>query len=277
MKTRCQLFLFLFQAGLLLVFPSLLHGNAQISPVPITSISFEGNQSIATQQLRQQLSFSIEGSRYSAETLKADLQRVEKFYQDEGFLDVKIGPPDVQIQKSAAGEGAHIRIPITEGARYSTGKISVKNAQAIDPQTLLQMCPLQKGQPYRHSQIIQWLEKIEDAYHTLGHLRAACKAQESVNAGNKTVDCILDCVEGRAYSVGKITVVGDESIDRSQFRRRLLLGEGGIYNYDNLTLSIQFLNQMRLFKPIAYSDIAIMIDDAKGTVDLTFHLSPVKQ
>jgi outer membrane protein insertion porin family len=277
MKTRYRFFPFVILACLLLVHPFLRHIDAQGSPVPITSVVFEGNQGIPEKQLRQQLSFAIEGGRYAAETLKIDLQRVEKLYQDEGFLDAKIGTPDVRIQKSAAGEGAYIRIPITEGPRYASGRISVRNAQVLDPQTILQMCPLQKGQPYRRTQIIQWEAKIEESYHSLGHLRATCKAQESLNAGDRTVDCVLDCVAGKPYSVGRITVVGNESIDRAGFRRRLLLSEGGIYNHDNLILSIQFLNQMQLFKPISYSDVEITIDDVKGTVDLTFNLSPIKQ
>jgi outer membrane protein insertion porin family len=267
-----------------LILPSLffihirsLDAGAQVSPVPIAAVSFEGNQSIATKQLKQQLSLSVEGGRYTDETLKVDLRRVEKLYQDEGFLDAKTGPPDVRIQKSAGGEAAYIRIPIAEGPRYSAGKVTVKNAEVLDSQTLLHMCPLQKGQPYRRTQLIQWQDKIEDAYHSLGHLRAACRAQESLNAKDRIVDCVLNCVAGKPYSVGKITIVGDESINRSEFRRRLLLSEGGIYNQDNLILSIQFLNQMRLFKPIAFSDVEMMIDDARSTVDLTFHLSLTKQ
>ena len=251
--------------------------GGQIPTVLIASVSFEGNQSISTNQLRQQIGSSSEGNRYASEILGADLQRVERLYQDEGFLDARIGPPDVRIQKSAAGEAAHIRIPITEGRRYAAGKVSVRNAEVFDPQTLLQMSPLQKGQPYRRSLLIQWQSKIEEAYRSLGHLRAACRTQESLNAGNKTVDCVLDCVAGKVYSVGKITIAGDASIDRSRFLRRLLLSEGGIFNYDNLVLSIQFLNQMRLFNPIAFSDVELSIDDARSTVDLTFHLSPVKQ
>jgi outer membrane protein insertion porin family len=250
-----------------------LDACAQVSQFPIAAVGFEGNQNIATKQLKQQFSLSVEGGRYTAETLKVDLQRVEKLYQDEGFLDAKIGPPDVRIQNSTGGDAAYIRIPIAEGPRYSAGKVSVKNVETLDSQTLLQMCPLQKGQPYRRTLIIQWQEKIEDAYHSLGHLRAACRAQESRNTNDRTVDCALTCTAGRTYSVGKITIVGDESINRSQFKRRLLLSEGGIYNHDNLILSIQLLNQMHLYEPITFADVEMMIDDAGSTVDLTFHLS----
>jgi hypothetical protein len=37
-------------------------------------------------------------------------------------------------------------------------------------------------------------------------------------------------------------------------------------------MSIQFLNRAGLYKPISSSDVEIAIDDARGVVDLTFHL-----
>jgi hypothetical protein len=77
--------------------------------------------------------------------------------------------------------------------------------------------------------------------------------------------------------VGKITVVGDESINTSDFKRHLLLGEGGLYNPEMVSLSIQFLNQMRVYKPISESDVQSRIDDTRNTVDLVFHLSLLRK
>ncbi len=220
---------------------------------------------------------TIERARYNPAGLNADLQYLGQAYQEEGFLEAKIGPPDVQIKKLDKGEGAFIRIPIMEGPRYTLGKLTIKNVQVFETQTLAQMSPLQKGKPYRRSEVAQWQEKIAEAYNSLGYLRAVCKAQESVNDKDKTVECILDCVEGRTYTVGKITLIADDSIDRRQFRRHLLLNEGGIYNFENLALSVQFLNQMGIYKRFSYSDVQISLDDAKGTVDVTFRLSPRAQ
>jgi outer membrane protein insertion porin family len=249
--------------------------NAQISTMPIASIIFEGNKSIGQLQLRKQLRRTVQGGLYTSENLQADLTRLEEAYQDEGFLRVKIGPPDVQIRAFEAGKGVAIRIPIEEGARFTSGKVFVKNAKVLEPDALIQMYPLKKGQPYSRTQIARWQGKITEAYSSLGHIRVRCDAQESLNAVEKTVDCTLDCSEGAAYRVGKITLAGDKSIDRSKFVRRLLLSEGGIFNPENLALSVQFLNQAGLYKPISNSDIDLEIDEKRGTVDLTFRLFAV--
>ncbi len=247
--------------------------SAQMQFPLITSIGFDGNRSMSAQQLKRMMLTSLEGRAYVAGNLDADLRRIEQAYRDEGFLEAKVGPPEVNLQTAGNGKIAAIRIPVVEGARFALKEAAIRNVQVLPASSLMQMSPLQKGQPYSRVRIAQWQAKIEEAYRSMGYLRAHCNAQETLHEADSTVDCVLDCEEGKLYSVGKINVIGDASIDRLQFKRRILVSEGGVFNPDNLALSIQFLNEMRLYKPISYSDVEIAIDDAKGTVNLTWHLS----
>ena len=246
---------------------------AGASVIFISSVEFEGNTRFDTPQLRRLLRLSEIGKRYVAENLRMDLQYVTQVYQDEGFLNVKIGPPEVKIHTLEDAQSAAIWIPVVEGSRYSLRNATVRNVQALPSSTLMQMCPIQKGQPYSRFRISQWQAKGEEAYRAIGHIRARCTVQDSVHESDKTVDCALECTEGKGYRVGKITIVADQSIDRIQFKRRLLLSEGGLFNPEYLTLSIQYLNQMRIYKPISGSDVEIGINDADGTVNLVWHLS----
>jgi outer membrane protein insertion porin family len=214
-----------------------------------------------------------QGSWYNPDALERGLQRLENFYQEEGFLNARVGPAKVEFQHDPANvRVALIRVPVFEGPRYLVGALDVKNVEAFPPATLLQLCPLQPGQPYSRRKVAEWQRKIEDGYRTMGYIRFQSAVRENVHAESHMVDCTLDCTEGKAYSVGSITVIGDSLIDRSDFKRHLLVGEGGLYNPEMLSLSIQFLNQMNIYQPIKGSDIEIKIDDAKGTVDLAFHL-----
>jgi outer membrane protein assembly factor BamA len=244
----------------------------QASSIFIAGVRFEGNESIPAEQLRLLLRRSQEGSRYVPGNLAADLQRVEKAYQDEGFLHAKVGPADVRMQSLGQEQAAILVIPVVEGARYKVQSIAVKNVQALSPATFMQMCPLKKGAFYSRVKISQWQQMIEDAYREMGYIRIRCSANESLNEIAKTVDCTLECAEGRAYSIGKITLVGDESIDRLRFKRQLLFSEGGIFNPDMVAMSIQYLNRMGLYRPISNSDVEFDIDDEKGTVNLTLHV-----
>jgi VWFA-related protein len=72
-------------------------------------------------------------------------------------------------------------------------------------------------------------------------------------------------------------VLGIPPEDQPSFRRRLLLGEGGVFNPEMIGLSVYFINQMEVYKPISGSDVEVKIDDAKSTVDLVIRLVPRKK
>jgi len=228
--------------------------------------------------LKNQLRVCREGGWYNADMVKAELQGLEAFYQDEGFLRAKVGDPVVELRPiPGKGQGAVIRVPVTEGARYSLGELRIQNAQGFKPATLLRLSPLGSGQPYSRSKLAQWHEKIEDAYHTMGYIRAEFRLQEEIHEVRKIVDVVLDCNEGPAYRVGKITVPGDDSINTAEFKKQLLVGEGGLYNPEMLGLTLHFLNNMRAYKTISPSDVEVRINDASATVDLIFHVTPLKK
>jgi outer membrane protein insertion porin family len=245
----------------------------QIPPVQIRSVSFEGNAGLSAPQLKSLLRKAIAGNEYAPGNLDADLRRVERAYQDEGYLRARVGPPEVSIRTIGEAKAADIRIPVTEGPVYTAGQLAVRNVNILEPDALMQICPLRKGQPYSRAKGSQWQSKIEETYRSLGHIRIHCGAREDVDETGRRVDLTLECEEGKAYRVGKITVVGAVAIDQLDFKRRLLLSEGGPYNPEMLALSVQFLNQTGRFNHISRSDIIIKIDDANGTVDLEWHLS----
>ncbi len=275
----CYAFM-MFQRSLIAIIVILALGNGYLfaQAVPILSIAFEGNSALDDSRLKAQLRTSRDGGWYHPEGLKAELQSLEAYYQDEGFLHAKVGNPTVEFRPiPGKGQGAVIRVPISEGPRYVLGDLTIQNSQAFKPATLLRFCPLRTGQPYSRSKIAQWQEKVEDAYHTMGHIRVETRVHEEIREFKKIVDCRLECKEGLAYRVGKISVVGDESINRLEFKKLLLLGEGGLYNPEMLGLSLHFLNNMRAYRPLSQSDVEVRIDDATATVDIVFHVTPLKK
>lgn len=248
--------------------------GASGEPVRVLSIAFEGNASLDAGRLKAQLQVTRQGGWYRPDVLAADLPRLEQYYRDEGFLKASIGQPTVEM-RDVAGKGAMaaIRIPVVEGPRFTLGEIAVRNVQVLRSATLLQMAPIRPGDPYNRTRIMEWRERIAEAYRSMGHLRFSSDLKEEIREVRRVVDCTLECTEGSAYYVGKISVVGDPSIDSLDFKRRLMVSEGGLYNPEMLSLSIAFVNQMRTYRPITMSDVEINVDDAKHTVNLVFRVS----
>jgi outer membrane protein insertion porin family len=252
--------------------------GAQAQSGRILSLTFEGNKIINTNRLRSEMRSCREGGVFQPDALNNDLDSLRRIYQDEGFMQAKVGPPSVASQGVPGKEpSVAITIPVFEGPLFTTGEVKVLNAHAFDPHTLMMMCPLQTGQPFSRQKITDWLEKIIDGYHTMGYLRFNANIKENLNEKRRVVDCILECQEGNTFKVRKIIVEGDETVDRSDFRRHLLVGEGGLFNPEMVFLSLQFLNQMGKYKPISESDVEVRIDDATSSVEIVYRVTSAKK
>jgi outer membrane protein insertion porin family len=246
-------------------------------PVPISSIEFQGNESIDAVHLKARLHVSREGNWYSPEALKLELQEVEKLYQDSGFLKARVGPPRIEYRKSEGrGPGVAILIPVEEGPMYRLGRLSIEGADVSDPETFIQMSPLRAGQTYSRRLVSEWLDKIKLSYNEIGYIRFDAQVREQPHESERTVDCVLEFTEGSPYRVGRITVTSD-AVDPVEFRKQLLVGEGGLYNPEMLAYTIQYLNLRRIYRPFGPSDVEVRIDDTAHKVDLVFHVVPLRK
>jgi outer membrane protein assembly factor BamA len=241
----------------------------------LLSIVFEGNRAVGSNILQSKLRHSRPGTSYEPEILRFELMAIERYYEDEGFLRAAIGPPVVDVSEAPGlGKAVTVHIPISEGPRYTLGSLEIRNASALSPETLQQMCPVRSGQPYGRRKIQAWMDKIMSAYHELGYLRAETKLQEDIDEMAQSVRCVLDCSEGAVYRVRRVTITNLEGREAQEFRRRLLVGEGLVYNPEMLVMSLQLLNSMRIYGPMSEENVKVTIDDNSGSVDLEF--SPVR-
>lgn len=266
--------------GLLLLTTAALLSSAagQTPGATVISVTFEGNRTVDAVRLKSNLRFSREGTTFQPGALEEDVRRLGVFYEDSGFLRAKVGPASVRMDNvPGRGQGAVIRIPVDEGPQFMLGEVSVRNAQVLKTASLLQMLPIRTGQPYSRGKMSEWRDKILDSYQSMGYIRARAEFREDVREVRRVVDCVLECKEGNSYRVRSITIEGDPSINRADFKRHLLVGEGGVYNPEMLSFSLHFLNQMRVFNPISQADVDVKIDDTTSAVDLVFRVSLMKK
>ncbi len=249
-----------------------------VQPVPLLSIAFEGNRSISSTRLRSLLRFLHEGSAYKPEVVQIELQSIERFYKDEGFLRAALGRPLVEYPElPGKGKVAAVRIPVFEGPRYTLANLQIRNVTAVSPETLLQMSPVKVGNPYSRRKLSEWTQKVKEAYHALGYLRADVRLHELVDDLKYVVDCTLECSEGAVYRVQQIDVVGLDASAKSDFMRRILVGIDMPYNPEMLTLSLQLLNSMGIYRPMGLGSVKVTIDDDSRTVRLEFHPIPLRR
>ncbi|NWG12028.1 MAG: hypothetical protein HXY20_00660 [Acidobacteria bacterium] len=248
----------------------------QPQSVPLLSMTFEGNREVDSARLRALLRSLHEGAVFQPEVLNLELRSIERFYHDEGFLRATVGKPSVEfLELQGRGKGAAVLIPVFEGPRYTLASLQTRNIKALSPETFLQMSPLKAGDPYSRRKLSEWTDKVMEAYHALGHLRADLQLHESVDELRHAVECVLECSEGPVYRVGRIDVAGLDEAAARDFRQRILLTVDTPYNPEMLVLSLQLLNSMRLYRHMSLESVKIDIDDEAGTVRLEFRPVPL--
>jgi outer membrane protein insertion porin family len=104
--------------------------------VAIRAVQFLGNAAFADERLRRVLkgsrprgllSLVAGGGTYNEEAFADDAALIEEFYRDEGFIQARVGQQTVRVLDDSIDGDAlvQLRIPISEGARFTVGSVNV--------------------------------------------------------------------------------------------------------------------------------------------------------
>jgi outer membrane protein insertion porin family len=97
--------------------------------VEVKRITFSGNQKISDDELEGIMetregdffSWLTSSGTFKREALKRDLMRINQFYYDSGYINVKVSEPVVEISRNR--ESLYITIAVEEGEQYRFGNM----------------------------------------------------------------------------------------------------------------------------------------------------------
>jgi outer membrane protein insertion porin family len=252
-------------------FVNLVYTIDEGSKIRIESITFSGNEKFSNEQLKDVI-LSKENHPFGAITKwgtyveeissEADPFFLEKFYQDNGYMNVVIGKPKVSM--SADKTRFSIHIPISEGEQFFFGEIEVQGDFVVDevdvsklgrddpPQfrraSLLRHISLKTGDVFNRSQVAKELLSIGESYQDFGYAYANIGPQTKVNESNRTVDLSLNIDAGPRVEIERIDITGNFRTANEVARRELRLFEGERYSSSLMRLSEMRLNQVGYFE-----------------------------
>ena len=152
-------------------------------------------------------SFLDDSGVYQKDILKLDMFRVEGFYQDHGFLRIKVLEPKIDINKKA--RQIHIIIPVEEGPQFRIKSIEVKGDDTIPHDQIIQSLLTKKGDIYNVSQLREDIVTVTDLYSTKGFAYAEANPVTKIDDQTRTVELSIDIDKGKKVYVGKINMLGN--------------------------------------------------------------------
>ena len=231
--------------------------------VYIKKIEFVGNKRFKDSDLKDLMEtkergfFSwITSSGYlDKKKLEFDIQKINAFYHNHGFIKAKVGEPKIKYEK---GKGLFITIPIEEGEQYKVGKVSVQGDLIRPPKELLPLVHIGHVPSFSREVIRQDILRLRDAYADEGYAYAEIMPKTTEHPETKTVDVTYKITKGPKVVLERINIHGNTVTRDKVIRRELFVVEGGYFSGKALRHSMENLHRLGFFEDVK-------INTRKGT------------
>ncbi len=143
---------------------------------------------------------------YEPNTWRADLRRIERFYEAQGFYDAKVVSEEV---RPTPGNNVELKAVIREGPSTHVQTLEVKG---LDPlpvdqrEELVKSVPVKIGDVFKESAWEQLKEEAAKHLRERGYAEATASGEAKVDLEARTADLTLDVKPGQRYRFGKLTV-----------------------------------------------------------------------
>ncbi len=204
--------------------------------------------------------------KYSKEKLEGDIENLESFYLDRGYLKFSIESSQVSVSKNK--EDVFITLSISEGEQYKIDEVSVIGEMPLDEALYNPIVESQKDKIYSQAQITQIEEYFVNLLGNEGYTFAEVSGNPEINQDNKTVSLIFLVQPGNRTYARKILFAGNYLTNDEVLRREMRQFEGA-WASDNLIEGSKVrLERLGFFKEVNVETIPV--PGTEDQVDIEF-------
>ncbi len=220
----------------------------------IKDVRFDGNKAFASKKLirlmrTRKKGFPFHSGVFKEDLFQKDLEKVQLFYQQEGYLDVKVAP---EFEYDKEGRWIFITVLIEEGKHYIAGDIKIEGNKLFPESEVWQELEMLPGQTYSQYYLSKDVEKIRTYYHHRGYMDARIIPDIRLNKENGKVDITYQIQEGDLYFVEKVIIRGNTKTKDIVIRRELRIRPGEKFDGEKIDKSKQRLENLGYFEDITY-------------------------
>ena len=244
----------------------------------IKEIVFKGNEKIKSSDLLKVmttkkwnlLSWFTKTGVLDEDVLKNDIQLVTAYYIDQGYLDVKVSEPKIDLSNP---KRIRIEIAVTEGSLYRLAKIDFKGDVLTTREDLFKAIQLKRNDVYSNSAIRRDIGALTERFAGRGYAYVEITSEPVINPDNLTVDLTFIIDKKKKVYLEKIQTTGNSKTRDKVIRRELLVAEGTLYDATALSKSQSRLRRTGYFKEVDFSTSRGTADD-KINIDIKVEEAP---
>ncbi|MCK4835008.1 MAG: outer membrane protein assembly factor BamA [Candidatus Aminicenantes bacterium] len=188
---------------------------------------------------------------YNQESMNEDLENLKLRLQQKGYLEAKIGRPQLSLFRKATVTGKiqkmiRISIPVEPGPQYRIANIRIEGNKVIKTAYLKRKITLKRGDIYNIKKRNDNISDIQKIYGSIGYCRCQIVPVDNLDPVKKIADLTIKINEDQICYLGKLEFVGNTFTKDHVIRREWLLKEGRRLNMNALEDSIRRMKQLGL-------------------------------
>jgi outer membrane protein insertion porin family len=223
--------------------------------VYIKTITFTGNSHISGGKLRgvmqtkvkSILSLFTDRGILQRDVLETDVDRLTAYYHDEGYMDAKVGTPDVALKD----DGFHISVQVDEGARYKVTSVKLAGDTLEGSDTkIVKKLDLKAKEFFSREKVRHDMDLISKAFMNEGYARAEVDPQIKRNPEDHTTEVTFVVTKKEVVRIGQIFVTGNVKTRDYVIRRELRIAEGDTFSAKKIEDSLTRLKKLDFFEDV---------------------------
>tara|TARA_R110002074_G_scaffold402342_1_gene608120 strand:+ start:60345 stop:62636 length:2292 start_codon:yes stop_codon:yes gene_type:complete len=205
-------------------------------------------------------SFYTNSNQYSKQKLSADLERLNSFYQDRGYINFKVESTQVSI--SPDKNGIYITININEGRIHTVGEVKLAGELILPPDKLIPFVIVQPGDIFSRKKATQTSENISTILGHEGHSFANVNMIPEIDETTSTVKVTFFVDPGKRVYVRRVIMEGNAKTRDEVLRREVRQMEAAPIS----TLEVE-RSKTRLSRLGHFDEVDVETPAVPGTTD----------
>ena len=244
----------------------------------IRHINLIGNEKFDEETLRESwesnesnwLSWYRRDDQYSREKLSGDLEKLNEYYLDRGYVDFSVD--NTQVAISPDKRDMFVTASMTEGEQYTVDDVQVTGDTVLSQEQIQRYVFIRKGQTFSRALLELTSDAITNTLGNIGYAFASVNPIPTIDREKRTVGINLQVVPGPRVTVRQIRFKGNTRTTDEVLRREMRQFEGAWYSQAAIDRSKVRLQRLGFFESGSVEAQTVPVPGSNDQVDVVFNV-----
>ena len=201
-------------------------------------------------------SFLSNNNQYSREKLVGDIETLESYYRDRGYLKFSI--ESSQISLSRDKKSIFITFNVNEGKKYTINNVNIIGEIPFEENIYINILENLKKQTYSQAQVTSIEEFFVDVLGNRGYAFAEVKGDTETIDDSNQVDLTFAVIPGKKTYTRKIMFTGNYVTQDEVLRREMRQFEGAWSSNNSIEAGKVRLERLGYFKEVNVETLPVV-------------------